>query len=328
MKRICALVLLIGFALCFSACGIFDEGDDMLSADDMTADQSNVSESSDYSEAENTLVFADSYFANITVLKYVAFGDSIARGYGLETPESESYPALFASALDVVLDGVAIDFTNYGVDGYTTSDLLELLNSDSVDYSNADLITLCIGSNNILGPFNRATKEYFSHISGVVKLEGDIKSQLASLAASLNEFKAYVESDEFVNEMKSGINLVGEEYPLILDAIYSKAPDAKIMVMTVYSPYNGIDITIPYIGIDFDLGMLSDKWVSLLNEKIRAAALDKGCILVDTYDSFAEAGGLVNAKIDIMGLSISFDPHPNHRGHIALSNLHMDALYK
>ena len=85
---------------------------------------------------------------------YIALGDSIPSGYGLDSPE-EGYPALFYEMLKN--DEYVDEYKNMATSGYTTTMLLEFLNgmdTEDTDFiQNARIVTLNIGGNNILSPF-------------------------------------------------------------------------------------------------------------------------------------------------------------------------------
>ena len=82
--------------------------------------------------------------------RYVALGDSIARGYGLDDPETQAYPALLRDRMQSYSE---VEYANYAVDGQTSAGLLELLsNGGAPMLDGADVVTVCIGANNLLGP--------------------------------------------------------------------------------------------------------------------------------------------------------------------------------
>lgn len=82
--------------------------------------------------------------------RYVALGDSIARGYGLDDPETQAYPALLRDRMQSYSE---VEYANYAVDGQTSAGLLELLSSGGAPMlDGADVVTVCIGANNLLGP--------------------------------------------------------------------------------------------------------------------------------------------------------------------------------
>jgi len=288
------------------------------------AESSNATESSEEeSSMESALqTFCGGRFEGREEIKLVALGDSIARGYGLETPNKQSFPALLSKVIGTSLENIDVDYANHAVDGMKTSELLQQLENREISVADADIVTLCIGANNILGPFT----EFMSEL-GV--FGGDNQTSAVSpsaLTGLFDQINALLESEEFVSKMNEGVSAVLSDLPAIIDQIKEQAPNAVVAVMTVYSPYHGMNITIPYLAKSVLLGDVSDKWVGELNKAILAAVEGKDCVVVETYDAFAQTAGMVNAKINLMSADLSFDPHPNLQGHIKLSDLFMSAL--
>ena len=83
-------------------------------------------------------------YANETK-KYLALGDSIAYGYGLSDISKQSYVSQVAKELEVMAN-------NESVVGMDTSEFLELINKEEIEdeIESADLITISIGSNDLL----------------------------------------------------------------------------------------------------------------------------------------------------------------------------------
>jgi len=132
---------------------------------------------------------------------YVALGDSVSAGYGLAAHE-KSYPSIFFELLEN--DGYADDYLNLGVNGFTTTTLLEYLkNLDNEKLSiiaGAQVITLNIGGNNILVPFSGYFSELVSAsgadsirsgtgsiISGARNIISGIRSGVGSTGSDPNE---------------------------------------------------------------------------------------------------------------------------------------------
>ncbi len=270
--------------------------------------------------------FSDSKFYKMTELNYVALGDSIARGYGLADPLTMSYPALLTASLDKVLVNTEVSLTNYAIDGLTTQGLIQLLNDGCESVDDADLISVCIGANNLLQPFLRVVEK---HMPSLVNQSPTVDNDALSSSVVTDAIKAIeaeIEGEGFALQMSAGVEALKSDLVYILDELGRRAPDADIVIMTVYSPYNGINLSVPYLDISFDMGSISDKWVSEINKEIRRIADEKGCVLVDTYDYFQIKGNLVNASLNLSTMSFSFDPHPNFKGHAELSNLHLKAI--
>lgn len=287
---------------------------------ELSEDSSMEPEDSSDESAEVLDVFCGGRFDGKENIKLVALGDSIARGYGLSTPETDAFPALLSDSIKSVLGETEVEYTNLAVDGLKTDGLLTLLESNSTALEGADIVVLSIGANNILGPFTTAL---LSSSSGL--LDG-FEGNTETLEAVVNGLDALLKNEQFEADLTAGIEKTKAEMPLVLQTIKKYAPDAIIAVMTVYSPYHGMVLSVPYVEKKVNLGEVSDKWVSLLNDEIKAAVESEGCVLVETYEAFAEGSNLVNAKIRLMPPKFSFDPHPNATGHKKLAELFMSVL--
>ena len=80
---------------------------------------------------------------------YVALGDSLTKGYGLADAEKNRFSAVAARKLNAA--GIKCTERNYGVNGLTSGELLDMINGGEIgmlDY--ADVITVDIGANDVL----------------------------------------------------------------------------------------------------------------------------------------------------------------------------------
>ena len=89
---------------------------------------------------------------------YIALGDSVSSGYGLSgyigAPEGRHTTLFFDKLHDAEL---ADEYYNFATSGYTTSDLLNMLNNKTRAerrlFNEASVITINVGGNNLLTPF-------------------------------------------------------------------------------------------------------------------------------------------------------------------------------
>ena len=81
--------------------------------------------------------------------RYVALGIRL-RAATADDPETQAYPALLRDRMQSYSE---VEYANYAVDGQTSAGLLELLSSGGAPMlDGADVVTVCIGANNLLGP--------------------------------------------------------------------------------------------------------------------------------------------------------------------------------
>lgn len=278
-------------------------------------------------EASEIETFLGGVFDDREELKFVALGDSIARGYGLSNPKDSSYPAIVCEAVRQNLDGTDISFTNYGIDGLKTSQMLKLLENGYDKLDGADIVTVCIGANNVLLPFMIKIAQILpmtgTDINGIDS--PDVSETMADIFDKINN---EIRSEAFAAEMNAGIEQAKQDLPLIYAKIKERAPDAKVLVMTLYSPYHGVELSLPYLEQSVVFTDLSDHYVSSLNDVIKACVNDAGFVLVDCYQAFQETDNMLNLGVSIIPPRFSIDPHPNLTGHICIANLHIEEMSK
>jgi lysophospholipase L1-like esterase len=128
-------------------------------------------------------------------IQYLALGDSIAYGIGA-VPPLTGYVYHYR---DFLSRDARVELNNLAKPGLTSAGLLAQL--DSLGEENADLVTVSIGGNNVLG----CGKNNFQEIDGDCAAEG-----LKKLAV---------------------------DWPKIIAKIRSLNPEAKIQVMNLYNPF-------------------------------------------------------------------------------------------
>jgi len=155
-----------------------------------------------------TLLLGCGAFAAAEAPLYLALGDSITRGYGLETPETDCFAAQLA-------DRWGMQLSNRAVDGKTSRELFDELQRGDYDaeLARAAVVTVNIGSNDLLGPFLALVMESMG-LSSVEQAAALTPLQmLAGLSALMTalqdpavlaEFDAAVE-DFFIKQFNSGV---------------------------------------------------------------------------------------------------------------------------
>lgn len=216
---------------------------------------------------------------------YAAFGDSIAAGYGLDSP-SEAYPVLLAQELDLSLK-------SFAENGETSTELKEkiegLSKKEKRAVSDAALITISIGGNDLIGEENRRvvlTEALISILSG--------------------DYTMSEEMEEIYRTLKE--NIIS-----IVSALRALNPDAVILLQTLYNPYLIGEYT--YLG--YNIGDALDYYVQKVNETY-AQALEEsgGFVIVDTAEQ-------MNGVAEYF--YTTFDFHPTAAGHVAIAGILADA---
>lgn len=232
-------------------------------------------------------LFAPGLKAYAETKKVIAFGDSLTYGYGVE---GNSYAKIYA-------DEKGYSLTNYAEIGMDSTGLLEFLQAENVDCSQADEIILWIGANDLL----HALYDYADD-KGIDY--NNIKNE------NVENLKNQLNSAEFTAKMNETIKTFGENLAEILSEIKAKG-GGRIYLFTQYNPYDGI------VAGGINVGAISEKWIKKLNNVV---AEQEGVIIVDA--SFAVKSSqekCVNAEVDLNYGKIETDPHLTAEGHRVVS---------
>lgn len=240
------------------------------------------------------VIYVSSGDSESTTVHYVALGDSIAYGYGMENPETDSYVGKVRQYLEGKYNYVLE--SNLGCNGQRSAELLDILtNPDNGNYRKyracikyADIITLSIGSNDLL----KLIKLKFN-IEEIVE-EGEEKYQRAC-----REF--------------------AKNFPEIIAVIREINPDVEIYANNVYNPAKGI----PYLA---SIYQVAEYYICLLNK----AFLEDGTYhLVDIKKGF-DLQGKSMVKISLKGTlgGGGIDPHPSREGHELIGELVLKEMEK
>ena len=196
--------------------------------------------------------------------KYVAMGDSIAYGYGLSNRDTQSYAQIVRSKLNIPTS----NFQNIAVSGMTCKEYYERITTDS-SYQNsiksADLITVSIGSNELLGIAISAVASVTGISSNDANFENKAKEAFLN-ASKLEQLRMLHDIYSFFtsNEIKEKINLSIISYSEYWDKSYkyikSLNPNATIVATQFYNPYYEMSL------LSYDLGGFVDEPIVEMNK--------------------------------------------------------------
>lgn len=286
----------------------------------------------------------------------VAFGDSISAGYApAGTSMFEDYQKYASKKVDISascytnliagqisaslkaesdIDIKNVKAKSYAESGDKTSDLIAKINNKTKypklenDVKNANLITLCIGANNLLAPISNKFSDYMT---------------------------SSVTRDEIVALLNEGYESFQRDYKNIIMPYFTKY-SVPIFVMTIYNPFKYFDISevqvsesliekYPKISDFIDdvpkIIELAEEYIEKINDYIRKQEYEN-VVVVDVYQSFnsLEASEFktyinvdssklkINAITDIFLLqsNIYIDPHPTKAGQIYISQLFLNEI--
>lgn len=269
---------------------------------DITADASGVY-TFQYTISDGT---AESNLATITItfsgdLVYVALGDSIPDGYYNTSlwnylgggTDSYSYIEQFRDTLGIL----PANYYDRSVSGYNTIDVLNQLSDATIRtvIEKADVITLCIGANDIMDAAPRT-------LSGLDKY--NINWSLADQGR--DAFEA---------------SWIG-----IIDGIETLNPDVTLIVMTVYNPYRLTETTYGTADAYFEDAAEGNYGLNYIIRNTEALydpqlADDFDYRIADVYSAFNTS----TDKDGLTGFYRSFcDPHPNQAGQNLIFTEHIN----
>ncbi|MBP5604711.1 MAG: hypothetical protein J6X60_04105, partial [Ruminiclostridium sp.] len=239
----------------------------------------------------------------------LVLGDSIATGYGLEgyiPGDNTSAAGSFANKLSANYDNTV----NLAVDGRTAGELVESLTSDEKTKSSiatADTIVFSAGGNEILRPL-------VANILAVADAT-DLKSFGEALAADkegklIADIQTAVAADQ---NLRTAADTAVTEIAEALVSISAMNPEADILILTIYNPFDGIP------GLELISGT-SDEILTTINTSIFAAAdAINGSNAASV--SVIDVASLFDGKAAIYTNITSADIHPNAAGHAAFYGL-------
>lgn len=270
-----------------------------------------------YTISDNALIATGSITIHVTPIVvndpfvYVALGDSIPSGVSYEG-------SLTAKNIESYSDKLAIQFDNannqfeyfdYAVSGYNAIDVFLQVNNPTYQnaISRADVITLCVGANDIMD----AAKRNWTGSINFYSIDW-AKAEVGRIA-----FETY--------------------WPQIIRKIQTLNSDVDLIVSTIYNPYNKNDSksynkiagqnTSLLIHDQVDLYLWNNTTSKLglntiiLNYK-SAPMLSLKYIVVNVHELFES--NYLNSKGSVTGFYGNWvqDPHPDPNGQTIIYNLH------
>lgn len=254
---------------------------------------------------------SQSLAATLNKNTYVALGDSISTGYGLEDRESDSFVSKIAKEYN-------LNLTNLSEDGMNTTIMLNLLNSNdenSIAYKeaikNADLITVSIGGNDLFQPLMNIMKQALNLNSDATSEE--VQEAIKNNSNALVNICTQLQNSETSEILKNQLEIFSTKFPQIVNTIKALNPNAKIMIQTIYNPLNDSN-KFMY------LATIIDPFFQAMNKVIDEASVI-GYEVVDVYTEFK----LNDIEVSLTNIE-DLDVHPNINGNDAIFNLHKEIL--
>jgi len=267
-----------------------------------------------------------------TMFTYLSLGDSIPAGVSYENSSDDLDVKSYADWIDGDLSDNGYDtytFIDQAKSGYTVKNVYDDVYNESnwAAIESADLITLCIGANDIMNAAPRKPIKLFSITLGEYIDFYDVN--WAEATAGLNTFEDYWDD--------------------IIKRIYTINPDVNLIVLNMYNPYSTIDeqrnsVDHPLYGNAKMHHIISNYFYNSLDDMNGDERLDYGLNYVIenpslVYESFVYTYDVINVyqyfednyseKMDVIAFYDNFkvmgthiaDPHPTAYGHEVLFGL-------
>ncbi len=250
---------------------------------------------------------------------YVALGDSIPSGYGVE--EGQAFPELLADTCGYTL-------VNLAEDGATVGSLGETIKGNLTDIASADIITITVGGNDLMNAlYSYAAKKYNEGKEPDAQLTAEqIQQKLAAgditlLGNILVYLGGFADSAEAEAALKTFSNTMIET----IVSIKAVNSTASIILTTQYNPYAFLAKELE--GTEFGAYAIAlnngfNSGVAALNTVINSMPdLTKACTVVDVYSAFQAAEkNPCNAYFTSVE-SYTLDYHPNAYGHSLIAQV-------
>ena len=247
---------------------------------------------------------------------YVALGDSITTGYGLD--EAQSFAEQIAEQEGYTLND------SLARDGATSTDLLEVVRSEANadTLKNADLITVTIGGNDLMNAlyaylaeeYNNKQNSDTSITAENVKAslageEGAVVEQITMLRFAISNISNFQRS----SIANSAYDTLWNNFVEIIETIREINQNAQLIVANQYNPYSHLTAGIPGLDLSSVISAF-DSAVQALNEAISSGETIAGYTVADVYTAFEEATeNPCNASVSLSSINLDF--HPNATGH-------------
>jgi len=243
---------------------------------------------------------------------YVALGDSVA--FGMSATAGNGYTELLKTYLDGNPMGASTVYNNLSAPGFTAEDLYRQVKDKNYAQivATADIITINIGGNNILGAVIGLVKSLYPDAPDTLYgLNQAVNSDPSRIAAIMEKLKdpASPESKALNLALIAGVSSFNVYYPLLMKEVRALAPKAEIYVNTLYSP----------VKKEQDLKLLLNPYIHSININIRSYQFRYKYKVVDVYSAFSLTRKNV-LDFNISSYPINVDIHPNNEGHRLIFN--------
>lgn len=258
--------------------------------------------------------------------KLVVIGDSISTGYGLAGYSAGSENQSVQNFANSVAREYGLtygeSFFNLAVDGYKSADILSKIKSNTAILKDADLILITAGGNDLMLPMFSALADVMgASITSLSEGAALLKSLITADEATTEALKAsYAEKKDSIDaSMQVLLDNFASNLDKINDEIKKVAPDAKIVIQTIYDPLS--ESMFSQAAVKFVDEAFAANYLGKANDVIKAKAESYSLVLIDTAELF-KGSAIMYTNIG------SADIHPNAFGHSRIATAIKSAIVK
>lgn len=252
---------------------------------------------------------------------YISLGDSIAYGYSLENRRLERFSARIAAYMNQ--NEIPVLECNQGVNGQVSSELLRNIKAGKVDLlDRAAYVTLCIGTNDALLPFEYFVMDYCDYFYGYAGAD-----DTSALWKKINKRKFIKDFEEADQSAEDNLEQFYNNLSEIIDQIRKASPDCQIAIMTLYNPYQNMNYEITADGVTINIGRYAEEKINQANDCIRTVCKEKNIVLADCHEAFASSNDIVLNNQNAENY-IDPDDHPTAVGQQLIADVFIDAMFE
>lgn len=234
-------------------------------------------------------------------------GDSISSGEGLADGEYGYY--------DYVAECTGSALTNLAQSGTSTEELLNLIsdaaNQDAI--KKADIISISIGGNDLMQP----AKDYFA----TLQKDGETMIQTAKRLAKEGDIVKIM--GNLTATLRAPRQAAIANYPVIEEKLRALNPDAKIVMQTLYNPFEVSESYLQGRGSSASDIKNFNTLMTYVNNNEKQ--LNTAIAALETVKT-AEVGEAFKGESLIYDRVLENDPHPTALGHALIAATVLDAI--
>jgi lysophospholipase L1-like esterase len=139
---------------------------------------------------------------------------------------------------------------------------------------------------------------------------------VAAVPIILGNFPPELEAD-----LRRGVNIFTREFREIIDWLEVHAPDATLIVNTVYNPFPP-----EFMGLPIEMSHRAEALTQDINRVIMRESAARGFLVSDVHASFT-GEMMTNLHLDLESMTLTFDfIHPSPAGHELIKQLNYETF--